>query len=142
MNKILGITFMLTLIGGAVSSNDAFTSIHDIKQILRKERVLIRQLDLAIEQEKARIRSIEILRDSMKMKLLKVNMTSLDEYVGNPLNALHTIRRFTNDWTKITRTLNGAKVQGNGYAKIYFENSSNCIARKLCFFFVKSLRNK
>ena len=103
---------MLTLIGGITSSDDAFTSIHDIKQILRKEQVLIKQLDLAIEQEKARIRNIEILRDSMKMKLFKVNLTSLDEYVGSPLNALHTIRRFTNDWNEITRILNGAKVQG------------------------------
>ncbi|XP_066927149.1 prolyl 4-hydroxylase subunit alpha-2-like [Clytia hemisphaerica] len=111
MNTIVGITFLCTLIRGIASKSDAFTSIHDIKQILHKERVLTRYLNLAIEAEKERLGELEGMRDSMKMKLLNLNISSMDDYVGNPLNALHTIRRFTADWNEITNTLNTTRVQ-------------------------------
>ena len=113
LTKCIGIIFLLTLIiEEATSKNDAFTSIHDIKQILRKEQVLIKQLDLAIEQEKTRIKEIEQLRDSLKKKITPITETSIDEYVGNPLNALFTIRRFNIDWPKVKDKLNGPRIAG------------------------------
>ncbi|XP_066927150.1 prolyl 4-hydroxylase subunit alpha-2-like [Clytia hemisphaerica] len=107
---ILSLAFYVRI----ASSNDAFTSIHDIKQILRKEQVLIEQLDLSIEQEKARIRKIEQMRDSLKKKVAPITETSIDEYVGNPLNALYTIRRFNKDWEKVKDELNN-----EGFNKVW-----------------------
>ncbi|XP_066933812.1 prolyl 4-hydroxylase subunit alpha-2-like [Clytia hemisphaerica] len=110
---------ILLLLSSRVITSDVFASTESIKEMLRAEKELIEPLDDCIEKETERLREIKELRDKIKDEIEWVKeSSSLDCYVGNPLNAMYAIRRFPNVWSKIHKLINNTN-HCTGFGRVY-----------------------
>ena len=108
----------------SVTNGELFTSLTQMKGLVRLESALSKSLDSYLEQ-RSKVPGIIRQFANHVRKERNIAAGDIEKYVFHPINSFQLVRRFIRHWTELGSYL--AKESPNG------KNKSNCLKLKTCF---------
>lgn len=89
--------------------NDYYAAIVHIEPLVRREQMLTEQFLAILKTEEEKLNKMEKEIDEIEQVLPKKDCTETEitEFIGNAVNALKLIQRFTDLWPNMTNMYNG-----------------------------------
>ncbi|CAH1793744.1 unnamed protein product, partial [Owenia fusiformis] len=94
-----GVGLLLNLHHVSHVHGEVFTSISQLRELVKAERKLMKSLDLFIHEEEMKLEQLKSIKDAIEEDIPKVQ--DAHDFIGHPINAFHLIKRVSGAWASV-----------------------------------------